>query len=180
MYYLSDSENQMLEHLKTRHFNINIHTVWLAEDCVTFPLWNLTGQLLGYQRYRPSGDKNVFNNPTLGKYFTRIKDKKVGVWGLESWKASNTLFVTEGVFDATRVTNLGYSAIAIMCNSPSPQLDNWLYTVRQFRPVVAVCDNDKAGLQLAKVGHTFHVVEQGDLGDASNEYVENLVKEFAS
>lgn len=170
----------VLQHLRSRYMNTSLHTVWISEEleCVTFPLWNLSGQIVGYQRYRPGAPKEKNNDPRKGRYFTRVKDRRVGVWGLESWNQSNTLFVTEGVFDACRLTNLGYAAIATLSNDVGPSLKSWLWTVRKFRRVVAVCDSDDAGQRLAKYGHVSHVVESGDLGDASEEYVRNLAKEY--
>lgn len=171
----------MLEHLKSRHLDLNLHTVWVdnEERIATFPIWNLSGQLVGYQHYRPEGTKVPNNNPLGGKYFTRVKDKRVGVWGLESWNLSNTLFLTEGIFDACRITKLGYSAIAVFGNDLSNSTRRWLWTVRRSRPVVAVCDNDVPGKKLAKHAHTSHVVKDyKDLGESSEEYVKTLVTTF--
>jgi hypothetical protein len=170
----------LLQHLHCRYMNTDLHRVWLNEDegVAVFPIWNLSDQLVGYQQYRPDGIKVPSNNPLEGRYFTRIKDGKVGVWGLESWNLSNTLFVTEGIFDACRLTNHGYSAICVFGNDVSKTAASWLWMVRQTRCVVAVCDNDAAGRRLAKYGHVSHVVEAGDLGDATDEYVADLVKEY--
>jgi len=170
----------VLQHLRSRHFDTELHTAWVDENegVSTFPLWNLSGKLVGYQQYRPSGEKKMFNNPKEGRYFTFRKDRVVGVWGLESWNLSNTLFITEGVFDACRLTSRGYSAIAMLANDLDPSTKEWIYTVRASRFVVAVCDNDPAGRRLARHGHVAHVVETGDLGDASEEYVTKLIKTY--
>lgn len=171
----------VLQHLHSRYFDTRLHTHWVDEEegVATFPLWNLSGQLVGYQQYRPSATKKKDNHPKMSRYFTWRKNKVVGVWGLESWNLSNTLFVTEGTFDACRLTSLGYSAIATLSNDVDDSLKRWLWTVRKYRRVVTVCDNDAAGRRLTKYGHVSHVVESGDLGDASDEYVANLVKEYA-
>jgi len=170
----------VMQHLHSRYMNTDLHRAWVSEEleCATFPLWNLSSQIVGYQRYRPNGTKEKNNDPHEGRYFTRVKDKRVGVWGLESWNLSNTLFVTEGIFDACRLTALGYASIATLSNDVFPGLKSWLWTVRKFRCVVAVCDGDDAGRRLAKFGHISHVVESGDLGDASEEYVRNLAKKY--
>lgn len=170
----------VFQHLQLRYFDTHLHTAWTdeTEGVATFPLWNLSGKLVGYQQYRPSATKKKDNHPKMSRYFTYRKNRVVGVWGLESWKLSNTLFVTEGTFDACRLTALGYSAIATLSNDVDDSTARWLWAVRKFRYVVAVCDNDRAGRRLAKCGHTFHVVESGDLGDASKEYVEQLVKKY--
>lgn len=123
--------------------------------------------------------KKKNNDPREGRYFTRVKDGKVGVWGLESWYASDTLFVTEGVFDACRVTALGYSAVAVLSFAVGPTTSQWLKLCRAQRPVVVVCDNDPSGLKLKKYGHEYHVVETGDLGDASEQYVINLLEKYS-
>jgi hypothetical protein len=172
----------VLENLKSRHVDLNVHTAWVDEEegVATFPLWNLSGQMVGYQQYRPAGDKKSFNHPKDGRYFTWRKDKVVGVWGLESWSFSNVLFVTEGVFDAARLTAHGVSAIATLSNDVDPSLKRWLWTIRKSRLVVAVCDNDAAGRKLASCGNRYHVMDEGkDMGDASDEYVRNFLKSYS-
>lgn len=50
----------MLEHLKQRSLNPNLYSgVWLGEEenTVTFGMWNLSGQLVGFQQYRPLAGK---------------------------------------------------------------------------------------------------------------------------
>mgnify|MGYP003413969690 CR=1 FL=1 len=49
----------ILDHLKSRYLNTNLHRTWLDENnyLATFPLWNLSNQLVGYQKYNPKGDK---------------------------------------------------------------------------------------------------------------------------
>lgn len=182
----------MLEHVRDeRHVNTDLHKVWICDEerVAYFPLYNLSGQMAGCQAYRPDADK-VQKNDEKGRYYTyRGKkllpnhSKTVTVWGLESWYLSTTLFVFEGIFDAARVTELGASAIAVLSNDPSTSTKNWLYCVRQTRPVVSVCDPGKAGRKLAKVGHYSHTVNlpgnpDGDLGDASPEYVRKLVEQY--
>lgn len=172
----------VLENLKSRYFDISIHTAWVDEQegVATFPLWNLTGQMVGYQQYRPSATKKKDNHPRESRYFTHRKDRVVGVWGLESWKFSNTLFITEGVFDATRITALGYSAIATLSNDVDSSLARWLWTAGKTRSIVAVCDNDAAGRRLAKCAARNHVVlGYKDLGEASDEYVQNLLRDYS-
>jgi hypothetical protein len=76
----------VLEHVYSRYMNTDLHKVWVDENegVATFPLWNLTGQLIGYQRYKSNADKAKKNNPREGRYFTRVREGKVGIWGLES------------------------------------------------------------------------------------------------
>lgn len=179
----------MLKHLHDRYVDTDLHKVWYddADRVATFPLWNASGQFAGYQAYRPDADK-VQKNDVYGRYYTYRGEKlitkhskSVTVWGLESWNLSNTLFVTEGIFDAARLTNLGVSAIALLSNDPSISTKNWLLCVRQSRPVIAVCDPGRAGAKLAKVGHDSHTVQvpgdpDADLGDVPDKYVRELIK----
>lgn len=104
----------------------------------------------------------------------------MSVWGLESLHiSSGPIFLTEGIFDAARLTNLGYSALATMSNDPPKDYKNWLHLLR--RPIVAVCDNDAAGRKLAKFGNFVEIVPEGkDLSDAPESYVRFLVNKYAS
>jgi len=167
------------QHLQSRHLDLDLHRPMLddAEGVATFYLWNLSGQLVGYQQYRPLGDKKPNNNPKLGKYYTYRKQPTLAVWGVESLDLSpNVVFLTEGVFDAARLTSRGYSALAVLTNNPSPDLRNWLTCLN--RRVVAVCDNDSAGRKLAKFGDLVLFTEDKDLGDSSDEFVTKVLKDF--
>lgn len=86
------------------------------------------------------------------------------------------VFLTEGLFDAARLTELGYSALAALSNNPTRDFRNWLSLLN--RPVVAVCDNDKAGRQLAKFGDYAEFTSEKDLGDSTTEEVLNLVNKY--
>lgn len=170
--------NQVSDNLKSRYFDTGLHVAWVDEQegVATFPLWNLSGCLVGYQQYRPAANKKKDNHPKMSRYFTYRKNKVVGLWGLESWNLSNVLFVTEGVFDACRLTAKGYSAIATLFNDLDGPMKEWFYTVRAHRPVVVVCDGDKAGRKLSKAGHYSHVMPNGmDLGEADEKYIEDLI-----
>jgi hypothetical protein len=166
-------------HLKSRHLDLDLHRPMLDEDAqvATFYLWNLSGGLVGYQQYRPSGSKKPQNNPKDGKYFTHAKMPTLAVWGVESLHLTpNVVFLTEGVFDAARLTERGYSALAALSNNPLG-LGNWLWCLN--RTVVTVCDNDKAGQALAKFGHKSVFTNDKDLGDSDDEYVSWLLATFA-
>jgi hypothetical protein len=172
----------ILEHLQSRYLDTDLHSVWLDEtaNLATFPLWNLSGQLVGYQQYRPNACKQAKNDPRKGRYFTRLKENKVGVWGLESFNLSPTLFICEGIFDAARISALGHAALALLSNDIASTTASWLRCIRSSRHIVAVCDADASGRRLVKYGTTFHVVSgYKDLGDASEVYVQELIKEYS-
>ena len=173
--------NTILEHLKGRHVDLNLHRPMIdeVERVATFYLYNQSGCIIGYQQYRPDAEKTQNNHPKEARYFTYRKQPTLAVWGLESlYLTPHILFVTEGIFDACRLTELGYSAIAVLTNNPTKDLRNWLGMLN--RKIVAVCDNDAAGRRLAKFGDVAVFTEDKDLGEADDEYVEWLVKEYGN
>lgn len=167
-----DLNGKLYKHLQSRHLNFDVHHVWLDEvaEIATFPLYNLRGQLLGYQQYRPSGSKTKSNNPYLGKYFTKKPTSCEPVyWGAESWNLSNTLFLVEGLFDAARITSLGYSALAVFTCNPGANFGSFISLVQKFRKVVAICDADDAGKALATYAHYSCVLSSGKDADEAEE-----------
>lgn len=169
----------VLEHLKDRHLDVELHRPMVDEvdRVATFYLYNLSGQVVGYQQYRPEGLKKPNNNPKEGKYFTYSKQPTLAVFGVESLHLTpHVVFLVEGVFDAARLTAKGVSALAVLSNNSGKDLSNWLMMLN--RKVVAVCDNDAAGRKLAKFGDVVVFCEDHDLGDSSDEFVNNLVARF--
>lgn len=171
----------VLENLSERHLDLKLHrpAVDEVERVATFYLYNLSGQHVGYHQYRPDATKEANNNPKLSRYFTYRKLPTVGVWGVESlYLTPHVVFLTEGLFDAARLTARGYSAVAALCNDPVRDLHNWLSLLN--RKVVAVCDNDQAGRKLAKFGDVAVFTEDKDLGEADDRYVTDLLYRYGN
>lgn len=169
----------LVEHLKSRHLRMDLHRPVLdsEESVVTFYLWNLSGQLVGFQQYRPFASKVPSNHPRESRYFTYKKQPTLALFGVESLHLTpDVVFLTEGVFDACRLTELGVSALAVLSNDPTPQLHEFLRCLN--RKVVVVADNDAAGRRLAKFGDEVVFCEEKDLGDSSEEFVRELVHKF--
>jgi DNA primase len=169
--------NTIVEHLKGRHLDLNLHQPMIDEDerVATFYLYDLAGRAVGYHQYRPEGEKKLPNDFKNGKYFTWRKGYLP--WGVESLSLTpHVVFLTEGIFDAARLTERGYSALAALTNDPQRDFKNWLNLLD--RKVVAVCDNDAAGRRLAKFGDVAVFTEDKDLGEADDEFVTNLLKKF--
>lgn len=167
----------MWQHLQKRNLNSNLHTVWVNEEegVATFPLFNLSGQLKGYQQYRPEQFKDQRNDPK-GKYWTFIPEPGVRLWGFESWSLTDTLFLVEGIFDAAKITYLGFSALAALSNDVDINTKNFLQLTRRYRKVVAICDSDNSGLKLAKHAHKyFQLQDFKDVGDSPTEYILDLL-----
>jgi hypothetical protein len=174
-------------HLESRHYDYNLHSTFFSEDDAEafFLLYNLSGQIVGYQKYNPLLPKFGSNDPKLSKYYTwktKIENKTmVGLWGLESWNFTNTLFVCEGVFDAARLTSRGASAVATLSNDLSPPFKALFKLFRTMRPVVALTDSDDAGSKLAKAGHTSYSTKNSkDMGDASEDEVSYVIEKFSN
>ena len=174
----------LLEHLKSRHLNLDLYSHFLSDDCVTFPLWNLSGQMLGYQQYNPNSPKNDDSlEPNEKKYFTYLKKNfKVtenSAFGLDLLDTNKKeLFVCEGVFDACRLHNLGLNAVALLSCLPK-YLKSWLWSLGYT--VIPVCEGDDAGRKMTYFATSNKVVylEKGkDLGDLTDAELRFTFKEF--
>lgn len=114
----------------------------------TFLIYNLSGQLVGYQRYNPLGSKkNYVKDEALMKYFTWIgkdgtKGHKIACWGLESIKPSTRiLYLTEGIFDANMVHKTGRACVALLSGTPDEHMMGFLRLL-PFRKI-GIADNDE-------------------------------------
>lgn len=189
MKYLKNFESiDISNHLKSRGLNDNNRVVIDEETGDTFFfLYNLSGQMVGYQKYNPNYPKKG-HSPKMLKYYNWIgdeeKNKKIAVWGLESYDMNDKyLFITEGIFDIARAHEAGYAGVAVLCNDPSAQLRHWLQTLPQIK--IVIYDNDKAGEKLIKLGDYSFSVENGkDLNDLSSseakKFLDNIIKEIES
>jgi len=172
----------IISHLKSRGIDPSRTTVVVDEESgtSTFLLFNLSGQLAGYQRYNPQGEKSS-RDRALMRYVTHTADeggtKKIAVWGLDTLEMHPTiLFVTEGIFDAAKVHNAGLPCIAVLTNNPK-QLRPWLKALGKY--IVVIKDNDEAGQKLGSLGDTAITVPDGfkDLGDMPQELADEFLND---
>lgn len=133
-------------------------------ETVVFPLWNLSGQLIGTLDYKWLGDKKKNE-----KYQPHIPKGKLAVYGLDSYDKNKDLYIAEGVWDCIAIQATGRSCIAVLSNNPK-HLTSWLRTLPN--KIIAVCDGDKAGKMLAKHGDHSVVLPAGK--DASDLSIFNL------
>lgn len=174
----------MQDHLRSRWFDTTLYpNVTVAEESATFPLWNMSGQMVGFQSYNPHLPKLHVDDPTLARYFTWVtkpcasKNGELAVWGLETvhW-ADPVLFLTEGVFDACRLHWNGLPAVAVLSNNPV-HLVGWLKALPSTK--VACVQGDKAGRKLAKYGDKRVFLPEGhDIGDLPEHDFQQVFKEF--
>ena len=165
----------MRDHLLSRFFDVTKYSGVMVEDeFVTLPLWNLSGQMVGVQTYNPSQPKKEVGDPQLQKYFSWVtkpcasKNAELAVWGLETvnW-TDRFLFLTEGIFDASRLHWHGLPAVAVLSNNPV-HLASWFRDLRQT--TVACVQGDKAGQKLANFGqHVVRLPENEDVNSLKEE-----------
>ena len=172
------------QHLTERFVNFDVHHPFIDEqECkATFLLYNLSGKIVGKQQYNPNEGKSK-SNDVYGRYITiRTEFQNTQtVFGLEAfnWHTTKTIFVTEGIFDATRITWFkDECCISLLGNSTNPRegYKSWLKSLG--RKTVAVCDSDKAGLQLAKLTDCAIILDPKhgkDLGECSIDVVRNVI-----
>lgn len=174
------------QHLISRCMDPDRPGLLLSEETgtATFLLYNLSGQLVGYQQYRPDGTKSIRNDEKhrdLLRYFTFVGDegdgsragkKRLAIWGLDTVHLEHRdIFLTEGVFDAVKLHNLGLPAVAVLANDPQV-LRPWLRALA--KRVIAICDRDAAGGRLGSLADMRLVVPEPfhDLGDMPQQEVE--------
>jgi len=187
--------------LRDRHLQPDRYHVSWDDEVATFLLFNLSGQIIGYQNYRWDADKQQDNDPRMSRYYKHVpkasrlevstpddcttypwvkrreKMQPLAVWGLETYNyRKDVLFVVEGVFDATRLHHLSLPCVAALSNDPKKLLP-WLKACG--RHTIMICDGDKAGRKLAKLGNESVILPDGkDLGDMTDAEVEKVVEKW--
>lgn len=138
----------MLQHLKSRKLNIERYFN-ISYDCdsVTFPLYSVTKNLIGYQRYTPNAEKKKRNE---GKYYTHFSSGNYGFWGTETLEYKGPIFLCEGIFKSCSLHNFDLCSLAVLGNDPK-QIVSQLKLLG--REIITVPDPDKAGNKLKKFGH---------------------------
>lgn len=150
------------QHIIERNTNPDEHYCHLSEEdrCATFLLWNLSGQLVGYQRYNPDKDKKKANEEEESRYYSFVGDettvsdgapkrgkKRIAIWGVHTLSLSRIVFLSEGIFNAVIPYNMGFSSLGLLTSNPL-HVKNFLTMLN--RPKIAICDGDSAGVKLMK------------------------------
>lgn len=180
------------QHLRDRGVDPDkIKVIYDKESNIAnFLLYNLSGQLIGFQQYNPNKPKDHFKGE-LGrntvKYYTYVskeggrKDAFISVWGLQNVKDEDKeLWVTEGIFDAVKLVNAGLPAIAALTSTPSPQLKQWFNILG--KKVIVILDGDDAGSKLNSIATVSYKTPKPykDLGEMKQEDVNQFVKDIRS
>jgi hypothetical protein len=172
------------EHLLSRGCEPSKYHMFVSEEdrTATFLLWNVSGQLVGYQQYRPDAPKTGKGNRQDLRYWTFIGPegnfKKTAVFGLEtlSWSDKH-FFICEGIFDAIKVHNAGFPCLALLCNDPAPL---WNFLIATGKKIIAIVDNDNAGQKMKKFASDVLQVPPiyKDIGDMKQEDANILLRNF--
>jgi hypothetical protein len=162
----------LAKHLESRgllpmHKNIVIDE---ESGVATFFLFSQTGKFLGYHSYRPSGPKaregKGFNPKDL-KYYTHAVPGELPFFGTESLLFHDKLlFLVEGVFDAVKFHALELPCLAVLGNDPL-RLRSYLRATG--RMVVGFCDNDLAGMNLARSCNVYFKAPGKDAGEMTKQ-----------
>lgn len=146
------------EHLISRGFNPDEYHCWVSKDTLTVPLYcPNTGKFLGGQSYKPTSKRKYITHSTTYAF-----------WGWETVpdEYSGICFITESVFKAVALHNIGFVSIAALgVNLPKhvkdllPNKD----TVKYF----LIGDNDVQGKKESKKFNGFELVSPIDLDEMS-------------
>ena len=137
-------------------------------------LFNLSGQMVGYQVYRPWSTDKKCNDPKTGRYYTYATEGVDAVFGLETDTGTGPLFTVEGIFKAAKLHDLGYNAIAVLTSHPK-RMRPWFRILRKKRRLIGIGDIDHAGKKLV------NTIKEGglspiDLDEMSDQDVHEFVR----
>jgi DNA primase len=146
------------------------------QDSVTIPMATPDGMCIGFVARTVEG-KDFKNTPGLPK-------SKI-LFNLHRVKTSTTVYVVESSFDAIRLDQVGFPAVATLGANVSVSQIKLLE--KYFNNVVLVADNDEAGSIMKdklveKLGHLVTVIQLNkkykDIGDMSDEEIKKLEFQF--
>ena len=146
------------------------------QDSVTIPMATPDGMTIGFVARTIEG-KDFKNTPGLPK-------SKI-LFNLHRVKTSTTVYVVESSFDAIRLDQVGFPAVATLGANVSVSQIKLLE--KYFNNVVLVADNDEAGAIMKdklveKLGHLVTVIQLDkkykDIGDMDDEAIKKLEFQF--
>ena len=145
-------------------------------DMVTIPVHSPEGMLLGFVGRSIEG-KTFKNTPGLPKAKT--------LFNLNRVKTSKNVYVVESSFDAIRLDQCGFAAVATLGSNVSNfQID---LLKKYFNDIIVIADNDDAGSNMAKklkeklssrVSILSLEEKYKDIGDMADEEIKSLSFDF--
>ena len=165
----------MLDHLESRRCDTSLYSgLAVTEETATFPLWDLSGRMVGFQQYRPNAPKQS-KIPSEAKYWTIFNQKNCQTaFGVDLLHSKATpLYLVEGIFDACPLHTLGENCLALLANNPK-HLKSWLSSLGYY--TIALCDGDVAGRKLASVANEAIFLPEGrDVGDLTYKEIKEIL-----
>lgn len=146
------------------------------QDSVTIPMHSPDGMCIGFVARTIEG-KEFKNTPGLPK-------SKI-LFNLHRVKTSNVVYIVESSFDAIRLDQVGFPAVATLGANVSVSQIRLLE--KYFNNVVLVADNDEAGKIMTeklveKLGHIVTVInlekQYKDIGDMHDDEIKKLEYQF--
>ena len=158
----------------------SVKKFWLGysekQDMVTIPVHSPDGMTIGFVGRSVEG-KEFKNTPGLPK-------SKI-LFNLHRVKTSSIIYVVESSFDAIRLDQVGFPAVATLGANVSVSQIKLLE--KYFNNVVLVADNDEAGSimkdkLIEKLGSLVSVInidkKYKDIGDMDDEAIKNIEFQF--
>jgi DNA primase len=146
------------------------------QDMVTIPVHSPDGMEVGFVGRSIEG-KDFKNTPGLPK-------SKI-LFNLHRVKTSSRVYVVESSFDAIRLDQCGFPAVATLgANVSSTQTD---LLQKYFNNIIVIADNDEAGGNMKdkiveRLGSRVTVIkldkQYKDIGDMSDDDIKNLDESF--
>jgi len=146
------------------------------QGSVTIPIYTPDGMCIGFVARTIEG-KEFKNTPGLPK-------SKV-LFNLHKVKSSSIVYVVESSFDAIRLDQVGFPAVATLGANVSVSQIRLLE--KYFNNVVLIADNDEAGMimkdkLIEKLGHLVTVISLNkkykDIGDMDDDEIKKLEFQF--
>lgn len=148
------------KHLMSRGFNPDEYHCWFSEDTLTVPLYcPNTGKFLGEQSYKPTSKRKYSTHSTTYAF-----------WGWETVPEnySGICFITESVFKAVALHNIGFVSIAALgVNLPKGVKD--LLPNKNSVKYFLIGDNDVQGKRESKRFNGFELVSPIDLDEMTDK-----------
>ena len=182
----------MRQHLHERHVIPNLYGNSLVIDdynrVITFLLWNFSGQLVGYQQYRPDNQEKAVKNHPDKRYYLYLGDeggdiqskskRRLAIFGIETLQkfSNGPILIVEGIFDAARLHKQGYAALALLSANPKKS-KSFLKTIH--RKTIAICDGDPEGRKLSKYADKAIFLNEGlDVNGLTEQEFSDLICEI--
>ena len=166
-------DSRLINELSIKKFMLGFSE---KQDMVTIPIHSPDGMAVGFVGRSIEG-KEFKNTPGLPKAKT--------LFNLHRVKIADKVYVVESSFDAIRLDQVGFPAVATLgANVSNMQVE---LLQKYFNNIIVIADNDEAGGNMKdkimeKLGSRVSVIQLNkqykDIGDMTDEDIKNLEYQF--